>query len=257
MRAYCIGSSSSGNCIVLQFLNEQTKYKQTIMIEAGFSWNEIMKRAIRCNCTDLLETTACLVTHGHSDHAKGVRQVINSGIDVYASKHTHEVAGTLERGKIITDGSTTCIAPMIYVYSFKVEHDCPESLGFIISCKATGENVLFVNDCKYYSQDLSAFKFDYIFMECNYEPKQTHIIYNQAVKEKDIAKIGQYKRVIDSHMSLSTTKKSIMKLNLEKTKAIFLMHLSDRNANEYVMKKQIAEATKKLVLVCKKDGGTK
>ena len=258
MKSWCLASSSSGNCIVVQFSNEQSNYKQTIMLEAGIPWPDMEKKAIMTKCDDFLDTTACLITHGHTDHAKAIKQVMNAGIDVYASKATHKQYGTLEKGgKVISDGSTNCIAPQLYVYSFKVQHDYEESLGFIISCKATGENVLFINDCKYYTQDLSAFKFDYIFMECNYEDKYTYTIYNQAVKEEDHIKIAQYKRVIDSHMALSTTKKSLAKLNLERTKAIFLMHLSDRNANEYKMKSQVAEVTKKLVLVCQKNGGVK
>lgn len=257
MKVKCLGSSSMGNCYLMQFSNEQG-YKQTIMIEAGYSWSEIIKKLIVNDAAEMFyNTNACLVTHGHSDHAKGIKQATFNGLDVYATRETHEQHGTLPRGKIIKDQDMTCIAPELYVYSFKVEHDYPNSLGFIIKCKATDETVLFINDCKYYKQDLSAFKFDYVFMECNYEDKYTYTIYNKAKKEGDKIRMAQYERVIDSHMALTTTKKNLQKLDLSKTKAIFLMHLSDRNANEYKMKNEIQKLTGKTTLVCQRNGGIK
>lgn len=257
MKVNCIGSSSMGNCYIMQFSNENG-YKETIMLEAGYSWNDILKKSVANKiANDLYDVKACLITHGHSDHAKGIKQLTFNGIDVYATQNCHEQHGTLVRGKIIKSDETTCIAPGINVYAFKVEHDYENSLGFIISCKPTGETILFVNDCKFYTQDLSAFKFDYIFMECNYEEKYTYTIYNQAKKENDLAKVGQYKRVIDSHMGLQTTIKNLKKLNLEKTKCIFLMHLSERNANEFKMKNEVRKATNKLTLVCQRNGGIK
>jgi hypothetical protein len=86
----------------------------------------------------------------------------------------------------------------------------------------------------------------------------TRTIYNNAVKENDLQKIKQYKRVIDAHMGLNTTKKILSKLDLSKCKAIFLMHLSDRNANEYRMKLEVKDVVGKTnVLVCQKLGGVK
>lgn len=228
------------------------------MIEAGYSWKEILKRSVANKCSDaLLNASSCLITHGHSDHCKGMKQLTFNGINVYATLEAHTQHGTLPNGQIIADKKTTCVAPLINVYSFKVEHDYPNSLGFIISCKATGETILFINDCKYITQDLSAFKFDYIFIECNYENKQTFKIYNDAKKAGQTEIIKQYERVIQSHMALSTTIKTLQGLNLEKTKCIFLMHLSDRNANEYKMKKEVSRATGKMVLVCQRNGGIK
>ena len=233
-------------------------YQQTIMVECGFNWKEIIKRAIAMNGKSILDNvSACLITHGHSDHARGIKQVMFNGIDTFASEDVHNQYGTTARGINIKDGETKCIAPDLFVTAFKVEHDYPNSLGFIIKCTKTNEMVLFVNDCKYFTYDLSNFVFDYIFMECNYEDRTTYAQYNQAVKNNDKIKEAQYYRVIHSHMSLNSTKKNLSKLNLNNVKGIFLMHLSDRNANEYQMKNEIRELTRKQVLVCQKNGGIK
>lgn len=262
MKLKCLGSSSAGNCYLLQFSAEN--YNQVIMVEAGYNWKEILRLVGINNAFDMLwNTKACLITHGHSDHAKGIKQLTFNDIPVYASEEVHKQYETTLRGKILKAGETKCIAPDIFVYPFKVEHDYPNSLGFIIKCSRTNETILFVNDCKYYEADLSKFKFDYIFMECNYIDKQTRTIYHEALKAGDQVVVKQYERVINSHMSLATTTKNIAKLNLTNTKAIFLMHLSDRNANEYKMKLAIEKETirkcgiKKQVFVCQRNGGVK
>lgn len=262
MKLKCLGSSSAGNCYLLQFSAEN--YNQVIMVEAGYTWKEILKLTGITNAFDMLwNTSACLITHGHSDHAKGIQQLTFNDIPVYASEEVHKQYGTIVKGNILKAEETKCIANDIFVYPFNVKHDYPNSLGFIIKCRRTNETILFVNDCKYYEQDFSKFKFDYIFMECNYIDKQTRTIYNEAIKSNDMIVAKQYERVINSHMSLATTTKNIAKLNLTNTKAIFLMHLSDRNANEYKMKLAIEKeiqrkyGIKKQVFVCQRNGGVK
>ena len=257
MKIKCIGSSSSGNCYLMQFADECTNYKITIMIECGFSWGEIIKKAVEIGAVDMLQdVSSCLITHGHNDHAKAINQLISNGIDIFT---TQEVANRFNctEANIIKDGESYCIAPSLFAYAFKVEHDFPNTMGYVIKCEKTNETILFVTDCKYYTQDLSDFKFNYILMECNYDEKMTYSIYNQVKKDNDQLKIKQYERVINSHMSMASAKKNLKKLNLENTTAIFLLHLSDKNANEYKMKNEIKNLTNKPVYVCQKKGGIK
>ena len=56
-------------------------------------------------------------------------------------------------------------------------------------------------------------------------------------------------------MSLAHCRDHLKKLNLSQCKAIFLMHLSDRHANENKFKETIFEATGINTYVCKKNGG--
>ena len=240
----------------MQFSNEASNYNETIMVECGISYKDMIRKSIECDCTEmLLKAKCCLVTHGHSDHSRAIRELQNNRVRVYATKETHENMHTKQQF-LINDGETKCIAPKIVAYGFKVEHDFPNSLGYIIQCQETNETILFVNDCKYFQQDLSAYYFDYIFIECNYETRQTYAIYNQKVKSQD-ADVNHYKRVIESHMGSATTKKILSKLHMDNCKAVFLMHLSDKNANEYVMKKEISDLIKVPTFVCQKRGGIK
>lgn len=243
----------------MQFSNEQTGYKKSIIVECGFDWKEIVKKATAQNCSDMLiDASALLITHGHQDHCKSARAIQNTGKDVFATTETKEASRTNDDTIIIQPNKSFCVANEIFAYPFKVEHDFPNSLGFIIQCRATDETILFVNDCKYFKQDLSNFYFDYIFIECNYVDKFTRTIYDKAVKEDDKIKMAQYGRVIDSHMGLNRTKKILSSLKMNRCKGIFLMHLSDRNANEYQMKNEVKSLFPKInVLVCQRNGGIK
>ena len=244
----------------MQFSNEQTNYKKSIIVECGFDWKEIIKRAYAQDCSDMLiSASACLITHGHQDHCKCAKAILNSGKDIFATEETKEASRIEISGNgTIKPFETFCIAPKLYGYPFKVEHDFPNSLGFIIQCQETDETILFVNDCKYFKEDLSNYYFDYIFIECNYIDKFTRTIYEKAVKENDKVKMSQYKRVIDSHMGLERTKKILSSLKMNRCKGIFLMHLSDRNANEYKMKNEIKYLFPRIpVLVCQRNGGVK
>ena len=70
-------------------------------------------------------------------------------------------------------------------------------------------------------------------------------------------KLAQHERNLNSHCSLNGTIKGLEKLNLKNCKAIFLMHLSDRYANEYKMKNEVQNRFHIRTFVCKKDGGIK
>lgn len=245
----------------MQFSTPDGEYRQSVMVEAGLSWKELLKRAASNNATSLLnESRTVLITHGHMDHCASVLDLLKRSYTVYANEdvfkktkaeHFQFVQKRIEANK------DYCIAPDLFIYTFPVEHDAPEALGFVIYCKATDERVLFINDCKYVEENLSAWQFDYVFIECNYEDVQTHTLYTQAKKENDFVKLKQYERVINVHMGLANCRKTLMRLNLTNCKAIFLMHLSERHANEYLMKKDIYRDTKVPTYVCQKNGGIK
>lgn len=258
MIAKCLGSSSKGNCYLLQFIKND--YKQSIMIECGLTYHDMIDRSITTGAIEILrDTKSCLITHGHSDHCKSVNSLAEHGLKIFAPGDVIELIKNRNSSikNIIKDGDTFVVAPNINVFAFKVEHDAPESLGFIIQCTKTNELILFINDCKYFKADLSPYHFDYVFIECNYDDKITRTLYSKAQKEDDTLEMAKYKRVIDSHMSFCICKKTLKKLSLDKCKAIFLMHLSDNHANEYKFKNDIAKKTGIKTLVCQKIGGIK
>ena len=153
----------------------------------------------------------------------------------------------LEAGRIKT------VAAETRVYPFSVEHDAEDSLGFVIYTDM--EMILFVNDCKYFAEDLSKQKFDYIFIESNYDGQVIHFAYEAAKDQKNKNDIDRYERLLNSHMSIKHTCDHLKKLDLSNCKGIFLMHLSDRHANPNLFKQRVSKQFLKPCFVCRKSGG--
>jgi len=262
MKSICLASSSAGNCYFLQL--ETGSRTATVMVECGIPPRAILKGMVE-NGLDVANVEACLVTHHHGDHASAMKAVSDWGIPVY----TH--AETLKRwnvgGNALEELKPTKICEGVAVLPFPVKHDAEGSLGFVIKTKA--ETVIFVNDCKYWETNLSRFRPNYVFIECNYWEKQIYAQINAlheelaegglpAAEKREVGlKIKQFERNVDAHMSLAGCLRSLKKLDLSRCAAIFLMHLSDANANEYEMKNSVERQTGIRTYVAKKKGGFK
>ena len=213
---------------------------------------------------DFTKICGCLITHAHGDHSKAARDISKRGIPLFATPGTF--------GAIYCHGTELLNKPVkitegLYVLQFPVEHDIEGACGFVI--KTAKETVIFINDHKKWSTDLSIFKPDYVFIECNYDHKMVYAQMHElerkintpgfSDKEKLLFQqaLNQHTRNLNSHCSLLGTIKGLSKMNLKNTKCIFLMHLSDRHANEYKMKNEVEFATKIRTYVCKKGGGIK
>lgn len=259
MKPYCLASSSAGNCYIFEF-----EGVPPLMVECGIPYSKIIQG---CNkqFINLSKVKNCLITHAHTDHCLAARELNLRGINIYASQPTLDklkIKGrTLEllKPNKITDG--------LFVLPFEVDHDCNGSIGFVI--KTQKECVIFVNDHKLWKVNLSKFKPDYVFIECNYDHKMVYAQYHQLKRLRDSGnipqselmeintKIAQHERNINSHCSLAGTIRGLEKLDLSQCKSIILMHLSDRYANEYKMKNEIMRRFAIQTLVCGKGGSIK
>lgn len=242
MKVINLASSSSGNCYYVEFNNGAT-----LLLEAGIPVAKI-KKGLFENGVNLANVDACLITHNHKDHSISAYSLITSEfIKVWGNSTICEKINLLEPLK------SKWITSKMHVIAFEVEHDAPQSFGFVI--QAGDENLLFVNDCKYFKADLSAILFDVIMIECNYEAKLVHTLHSEAVKSNDQPMIRRYERLLNSHMNERSCLKILKSLKLNKCKAIFLMHLSDRHCNKFNLKKLFTKELNKQVFVCEKNGG--
>jgi len=264
----CLGSSSSGNCFVITFHNEKLGYSQAIMLESGLSFKETIKRAV-LNGNDLTKVKTCLITHGHGDHCCSALEFeTKNNMRIYASEDTLKQFKSVKNiGNVLKANEQKVIANGIIILPFEVEHDFPNSFGFVIYCSVTKETICFINDSKFVDFnkcDISQYDFDYVMIECNYEDKQVRAIYepsrkaleNGTATEEDRNNVFEYSRVINSHMSLYGTLKTLERMKLsKKCKAIFLMHLSNRHANPHVIKSTVSNRFNIPTYVCRKLGG--
>lgn len=230
-----LASSSEANCYLIK--NE----KDTLMIEAGLDIQTTKNKLLSMRIIPS-SIRAVAVTHAHGDHARGAGKM-SIYAPIYASKETlNAIQAVRGSGYILTEWESVNINSF-RLTPFNVDHDCEGAMGFIIEDKLNFERLLFINDTKYVKYDFSAYQFDYIMIECNHN--------DEILDRKD----SKTKRTANSHMSLETTKKTLESLNLNSTKTIYLMHLSDGNSDQNKMIKEVMEATGKPTFACKKHGG--
>ena len=248
MKMICFGSSSAGNSYYIELQRKGAQPPVKLILEAGLPYKEISAKAA-INQINLAEIDGVLVTHGHADHCRSVADFKRRGARVYANQYI--TAGDPET--TLKAGTTKVIALDTTVIPFEVEHDAEEPLGFVIS---TGvEKILFVNDSKFYKAKMDGLQFDYVMIEANYDGQVLHFALENAKAEHDAKNVYRYERIINSHMSLANCIKHLERLDLTKCKAIFLMHLSDRHAQQFKFKEEVQKATGVQTFVCKKAGG--
>lgn len=249
--AYCLASSSEGNCYIYDFKEEEKH--SIIMVECGIPFNEILSKLAKLQI-NIIDVQCCLITHAHRDHSYAVKELIKCGIPIYCSEMTANYLN-IESYRMLKSGYLAELNENIKVIPFEVIHDIEGCLGFFIFNK--DKSLLFINDSYKVPFDLTIFKPTIVFIECNYEDKITHILYNQAKKNNDKESIHRYERILKAHMGVYGCKKVLSHIDLTSCKFIALMHLSDRNSNEYKMKEEIYKAFKIRVGVCQKRGGIK
>ena len=72
MKIRCIGSSSSGNCYVIESLGHY------LIVELGCNFKDVLKELDY----DLSSVAGCLVSHVHGDHAAYVTKALEYQIPV-------------------------------------------------------------------------------------------------------------------------------------------------------------------------------
>lgn len=223
-----LGSSSQGNCYILENKNE------ALIIEAGVRFIEV-KKALGF---DIRKVSGCLITHQHNDHAKYIKAMVESGFPTLALEEVWTAKGVtgsraycIERGKGYRFGR-------FKVLPFDACHDVP-CVGYLIDHPETGR-IMFLTDscmCEYVFPGLNQ-----VMIECNYSD----------AKLVDAINAGrtlpsQRERLMTSHMELNTCKGFLCANDLTNVANIVLLHLSDNNSDEKNFVSEIERQTGKVV----------
>ncbi len=233
MEIKCLASSSEGNAFVIQ--NQDS----TFLLEAGLDMTTLVRK-LNAEGINLSSVKAVVISHEHGDHAKAAPK-LSKLMPVIGSSLTLSAIPTLEQRYPLQEWESAKVGSFRLV-SFFVDHDVIGACGYLIFDLINDEKTLFVTDTKYIKYDFSSIQFDHIMIECNH-------IYDLAIKDPRL------KRKAITHMSLSTVILTLNRLDLTKTKAIYLMHLSDHNSDEARMRNEIQAATGKPTYTCQKNGG--
>lgn len=223
-----LGSSSQGNCYILENKNE------ALIIEAGVRFIEV-KKALGF---DIRKVSGCLITHQHNDHAKYIKAMVESGFPTLALEEVWTAKGVtgsraycIERGKGYRFGR-------FKVLPFDACHDVP-CVGYLIDHPETGR-IMFLTDscmCEYVFPGLNQ-----VMIECNYSDAKLVEAINAGRTLP-----SQRERLMTSHMELNTCKGFLCANDLTNVANIVLLHLSDNNSDEKHFVSEIERQTGKVV----------
>lgn len=228
-----IGSGSSGNAFVLDDGHTQ------LLLECGLSFNKIAEKM----SYDFRRLSACLITHEHLDHCKGVAGfTANTSVSVLASNGTVQgikALNTFKNG--LNDAQIVPIDKFKYyevkggwkIATFDVEHEGNEPTGFLIESK-NNDKILFATDTsfiKYIFKDLT-----HIIIEANYS--------EEILQEKDYhPKLKE--RIRKTHYEINNVIKFIKASREASSRLhhVFIIHTSSVNGNPKLFQKMIEEQT--------------
>lgn len=238
MKLRCLGSSSLGNCYLLE--ND----RECLVLEAGLPL-KVVKKALDFNISKIV---GVLVTHEHGDHSKYAREYYAAGIPCGMSEGTIMAMEFKTMNGIVRPGYWYQFGDFT-VTPFPVVHDATEPFGYIIRHQEIG-TLLFASDTEYIRQNFKKLQLNHIMVECNYSQK----IIDGRVHQGETVK-GLRDRVLQSHMELETCKEFIRQNQTVMLDNIVLLHLSDGNSDEKQFVKEIQEVVSERVNVFAADKG--
>lgn len=220
MRARVLGSSSKGNCYLLE------SGAETLILEAGIRWKEIQKGL----GFDLAPVVGCLVTHEHGDHAKAVADAVKAGIDLYATAGTVEALGLSGHRVHRIQYQTPFKVGAFEALAFDVDHDASEPAGFLIRHPDMG-TLLFATDACGIRHRFT--ELNHVWIECNY----SDAILERATAMPEAAR----NRLVKTHMSLEKSMEFLKNAGVDanSTRTIAMLHLSDGNSDARTFQNKI------------------
>lgn len=241
MKIQVLGTGSSGNCYKVEIGTA------TLLLECGLPYKVIQKKLN----FKVSEIDACLVTHEHMDHAKAVKDLMKAGIDCYMTRGTAEALGVsghrlktfrpFEEARYYSEELKDLI-----ILPFEAVHDVKEPVSYYIrtfSKIEKTESLVFVTDSAYLKYKIP--DCDCLMIECNYVKS----VLDKQVEDGKL-NIDLRNRIVKNHLSLETLVEALKVADLSRCKHIYLMHLSDVNSDEELIKRTIQETTGVEVVVC-------
>ena len=225
-----IASGSTGNAYLL---DDGAGHK--LLLECGVSFQKLLQ-ALYFNLTQL---SGCLLTHEHKDHSKAVEDLLKHSVRVYTSKGTARALGIDDHWnyKAATELMEQRIDTAWTFVPLKAEHDAAEPFIYLINSRFAEVHILFATDT-YFIRYKMPEDLTHILIECNYSME--HLNENIA---DGMVEAGRKKRILNSHMNLETLKGFFRENRFPKLEAVYLIHMSNDNADEDRMIKEIEELT--------------
>lgn len=221
LRLSVLASGSTGNAVYVE------TDEHSFLVDAGLSGKQ-MEALFQKIQRDIRDLSGILVTHEHSDHIKGVGVLARKyKIPVYANEKTWTAMKGLI-GEIPSD--LQFVFPMesvksfgsLDIESFGVSHDAAEPMFYIFH--KNSKKVVIITDTGYVSERMKGIikNADVYVFETNHDVQMLRMgKYPWNVKRRILSDVG--------HMSNEDAALAISDVIGERTKKIYLAHLSQDN----------------------------
>ena len=219
MRLLCLGSSSYGNATVLELGGLR------ILVEAGFSARSLAERLTAAGI-DPARIDAILLSHEHHDHAQGAERFsMRHRVPVWSAPETLEA---LDRSPAhfakwhpFFPGEAFDLGG-VRVDPFSIPHDARSPVGFVL--EGEGLRVGVATDLGH-ATTLVVERLrgcDVLMVESNYDDRMlAEGPYPWHLKQRVSGRLG--------HLSNGETAALLERVGSEKTRAVVLAHLSEKN----------------------------
>lgn len=206
MKLTCLGSSSAGNCYLLQ-----ADSGETLILDCGIPIKEI-KKGLNWNIKGVV---GVLCTHKHLDHSKSLNDFKSMGIPIYAPYLKIDYMSMNMGGFTVKPFDLTTIDGN-WTHTNADGTACP-IFGFLITHKEIGR-MLYITDC-----ELIKWKFkdiNHILLGVNYD--------------KDLVDTDNPKanHVFRGHLSIDTACDFVKANDSDSLQNVIMCHLSSENADK-------------------------
>jgi phosphoribosyl 1,2-cyclic phosphodiesterase len=207
MKLTCLGSSSAGNCYLLQ-----ADSGETLILDCGIPIKEI-KKGLNWNIKDVV---GVLCTHKHLDHSKSVNDFKAMGIPIYAPYLKIDYMSMNMGGFTVKPFDLTTIDGR-WTHTNANGEPCP-IYGFLITRKEMGR-MLYITDCeviKWKFKDIN-----HILLGVNYD---------KDLIDRD--NTGKANHVFRGHLSIDTACDFVKANYSDSLQNVIMCHLSSENADK-------------------------
>jgi len=240
MKIFSLSSGSKGNCLFIKAENT------SILVDAGISYNSIVK-GLSLNGEDILNVSAVLITHEHSDHIKGLPVLVkhNPQIKIYA--HKLVCSKLKEFMPIVENNLVEILTPVFYIGDFLVSafrspHDSIECLNY--SIYENDKKFSIITDCgkikSYHLDEVKDSNLLYIESNHNLEMLKMHNEYSEKLKM----------RILSEHGHLSNNQAGEFVADVLKNSPscqIVLCHISSNTNTHFVAIDEVSKIVKQKI----------
>ena len=234
MKINALSTGSSGNSFIIDKEDKKntTQYKNYILIDCGFSYKQLTV-ILQEQHIYFSQISHLIITHEHSDHIKGLKQIIklHPQITIILSKGTFLGLKSVQieiKNYIIISPNEKVILNNIEIIGVEKEHDGIEPLSLILVDINTKKKIAIFNDLGEFNVVHTNMlkQCNIIFLECNYDEE---LIKNSTMHYSYLNRIQSPK----GHLSNSQAQELCSHF-LQPNQTIILSHISE-NVNSYFL----------------------